>query len=253
MGVGSKPAARLSALVIGLVLLVAGHAVYGRVVAATVRPDPDRVRPAIGLADGVDFVPMATWRVYLVQLLNIAGLGPVFGPIMGALWGPQVFLWVVLGCILGGAVHDFLIGTIFLARRRSRWWLGFFPAVFMTVVTTTYILVEDVGCGLSPPLGTCLGLLVGVATAVWFLVRLPRLPAEPDPPVITTPPSEAERSGGGGRMLSGAVPRGRVWLRSSLCPSVSGRAMGSAGPGRALEGRALTLLRSPSYKGLTAD
>jgi hypothetical protein len=53
---------------------------------------------------------MPSWRVWLVQLLNIAGLGPVFGPIMGAVWGPQVFLWIVFGCILGGAVHDMLSG-----------------------------------------------------------------------------------------------------------------------------------------------
>jgi len=102
---------------VGLVLLVAGYAVYGRYVAATVRPDPNRVTPAIALADGVDYVPMSTWRIYLIQLLNIAGLGPVFGPILGALWGPQVFLWVVLGCILGGAVHDFLIGTMSIRNR----------------------------------------------------------------------------------------------------------------------------------------
>ncbi len=68
--------------------------------------------PAISMSDGVDFVAMPTWRVYLIQLLNIAGLGPVFGPIMGALWGPQVFLWIVLGTILGGAVHDFLSGAM---------------------------------------------------------------------------------------------------------------------------------------------
>lgn len=102
---------------VGLVLLVAGYAVYGRFVAATVRPDPNRVTPAIALADGVDYVPMPTWRIYLIQLLNIAGLGPVFGPILGALWGPQVFLWVVLGCILGGAVHDFLIGAMSIRNR----------------------------------------------------------------------------------------------------------------------------------------
>ncbi len=100
------------AFVIGLVLLVAGYVVYGRIVAATVSPDPNRPTPAVAMADGVDYVQMPTWRVYLVQLLNIAGLGPVFGPIMGALWGPQVFLWVVFGCILGGAVHDFLIGAM---------------------------------------------------------------------------------------------------------------------------------------------
>lgn len=96
----------------GIGLLVLGYVFYGRFVAQTVRPDPNRPTPAVRMADGVDFVAMPTWRVFLVQLLNIAGLGPVFGPIMGALWGPQVFLWVVLGAILGGAVHDFLAGAM---------------------------------------------------------------------------------------------------------------------------------------------
>jgi carbon starvation protein CstA len=92
--------------------LVAGYFLYGGFVARLVRPDPRRVTPAIARADGVDYVAMPTWRVYLIQLLNIAGLGPVFGPIMGALWGPQVFLWIVLGSIFGGAVHDFLSGVM---------------------------------------------------------------------------------------------------------------------------------------------
>jgi carbon starvation protein CstA len=100
------------AFLAGLVLLAGGYFLYGKLVASTVRPDPHRVTPAIALADGVDYVAIPTWRVYLIQLLNIAGLGPVFGPIMGALWGPQVFLWVVFGCILGGAVHDFLVGAM---------------------------------------------------------------------------------------------------------------------------------------------
>ena len=100
------------AFIAGLLLLVGGYFIYGKFVASTVHPDPSRVPPAIALADGVDYVAIPTWRVYLIQLLNIAGLGPVFGPIMGALWGPQVFLWVVFGCILGGAVHDFLVGAM---------------------------------------------------------------------------------------------------------------------------------------------
>jgi len=102
----------MAVFVSGLLLLAIGYLFYGRLAAAAVRPDPERLTPALRLADGVDYVPLPTWRVYLIQLLNIAGLGPVFGPIMGALWGPQVFLWVVFGCILGGGVHDFLIGSM---------------------------------------------------------------------------------------------------------------------------------------------
>ncbi len=94
--------------------LVAGYLFYGRFVEAAIRPDPARTTPALARADGVDFVAMPGWRVWLVQLLNIAGLGPVFGPIMGAVWGPQVFLWIVFGCILGGAVHDLLAGFMSL-------------------------------------------------------------------------------------------------------------------------------------------
>ncbi len=100
------------AFVAGLTILVLGYVFYGRVVESAVRPDPGRATPAVRLADGVDYVAMPTWRVYLVQLLNIAGLGPVFGPILGALWGPQVFLWIVFGCVLGGAVHDLLVGAM---------------------------------------------------------------------------------------------------------------------------------------------
>ena len=100
------------AFVGGLLLLLGGYVVYGRLTESAIVPEPDRPTPAYALADGVDFVAMSTWRVYLVQLLNIAGLGPVFGPILGALWGPQVYLWIVLGCILGGAVHDFLVGAM---------------------------------------------------------------------------------------------------------------------------------------------
>jgi len=105
------------AFVVGCLLLLAGYVFYGRLAERALSPDPSRTTPAFSQADGVDFVPMSTWRVYLVQLLNIAGLGPVFGPIMGALWGPQVFFWIVLGCIFGGAVHDFLIGFMSIRNK----------------------------------------------------------------------------------------------------------------------------------------
>ena len=96
-----------------VVLLIAGYFLYGRLVEWVFRPD-DRPTPAAAHPDGVDYVPMKTWRVFLVQLLNIAGTGPIFGALMGAVFGPVVFLWIVFGSILGGAVHDYMIGMISL-------------------------------------------------------------------------------------------------------------------------------------------
>ena len=84
---------------------------YGKFVEKVFQPD-NRKTPALQFNDGVDCVPMATWRVFLIELLNIAGTGPVFGALMGAVFGPVVFLWIVFGCILGGAVHDYLTGMI---------------------------------------------------------------------------------------------------------------------------------------------
>lgn len=96
---------------IALVLLLAGYLIYGKVVERIFAPD-DRPTPAKELADGVDYVEMPTWKVFLIQLLNIAGTGPIFGALMGAVFGPVVFLWIVFGCILGGAVHDYCTGMI---------------------------------------------------------------------------------------------------------------------------------------------
>ncbi len=100
-------------LVCALAILVAGYFVYGRVVERVFRPD-DRPTPATDHPDGVDYVPMKTWRVFLIQLLNIAGTGPIFGALLGAVFGPVVFLWIVFGSILGGAVHDYMSGMISL-------------------------------------------------------------------------------------------------------------------------------------------
>ena len=96
---------------ISLIVLVAGYMVYGRVTERIFTPD-DRQTPAVAINDGVDCVPMKTWKAFLVQLLNIAGTGPIFGALMGACFGPVVFLWIVFGSILGGAVHDYMSGMI---------------------------------------------------------------------------------------------------------------------------------------------
>lgn len=94
-----------------ILLLIGGYFFYGKLVEKVFRPD-DRPTPAIAHPDGVDYVPMKTWRVFLIQLLNIAGTGPIFGALMGAVFGPVVFLWIVFGSILGGAVHDYMSGMI---------------------------------------------------------------------------------------------------------------------------------------------
>ena len=96
-----------------LVLLIVGYFTYGKVVEKVFKPD-DRPTPAITMEDGTDYVPMKPWRVFLVQLLNIAGLGPIFGALAGAQWGSVVFLWITLGTIFAGAVHDYMSGMISL-------------------------------------------------------------------------------------------------------------------------------------------
>ena len=98
-------------LLISFAVLIIGFIVYGRLTEKIFAPD-DRQTPAIAINDGVDCVPMKTWKAFLVQLLNIAGTGPIFGALMGAVFGPVVFLWIVFGSILGGAVHDYMSGMI---------------------------------------------------------------------------------------------------------------------------------------------
>ena len=99
---------------ISLCALVLGYLLYGKFVERVFGPDPARTTPAISKADGVDFIPMPAWKVYMIQFLNIAGTGPIFGAIMGAKFGPSAFLWIVLGCIFAGAVHDYLSGMMSL-------------------------------------------------------------------------------------------------------------------------------------------
>ncbi|MBR4720230.1 MAG: carbon starvation protein A [Clostridia bacterium] len=98
-------------LFISFAVLFIGYILYGKAAEKVFSPD-DRATPAVTVNDGVDFVPMKTWKAFLVQLLNIAGTGPIFGALMGAVFGPVVFLWIVFGSILGGAVHDYMSGMI---------------------------------------------------------------------------------------------------------------------------------------------
>lgn len=96
---------------LALVALLIGYLLYGKFVERVFSPD-DRPTPAVANADGVDYIVMPTWKVFMIQFLNIAGTGPIFGAIMGAWYGPVAYLWIVFGCIFAGAVHDYLSGML---------------------------------------------------------------------------------------------------------------------------------------------
>ncbi|EXX89141.1 carbon starvation protein CstA [Paenibacillus darwinianus] len=100
-----------------IVLLIIGYFLYGKFVEKVFGVKETRTTPAYSMGDGVDYVPMGNKKNGLIQLLNIAGVGPIFGPILGALYGPVAFLWIVFGCIFAGAVHDYLTGMISIRNR----------------------------------------------------------------------------------------------------------------------------------------
>lgn len=100
------------AFALSIALLVGGYFLYSKHLEKIMDIDPNRPTPAVKMSDGIDYVPMSWWRVLLIQFLNIAGLGPIFGAIAGAMWGPVAFLWITLGTIFGGAVHDYFSGML---------------------------------------------------------------------------------------------------------------------------------------------
>ena len=102
--------------VAALAALILGYILYGAFVERVFGADPARKTPCYTHGDGVDYIPMPTWKVYLIQFLNIAGTGPIFGSIMGILFGPAAYLWIVFGSIFGGAVHDYLSGMISIRK-----------------------------------------------------------------------------------------------------------------------------------------
>lgn len=100
--------------IIALAVLIVGYFIYGTYISKVFGVDSKRVTPVHTMADGVDFVVLPTWKIFLIQFLNIAGLGPIFGAIMGVMFGPAAFIWIVFGTIFAGAVHDFLSGMMSL-------------------------------------------------------------------------------------------------------------------------------------------
>ena len=139
-------------LFLSLAVLLAGFAVYGKITEKVFGPD-GRQTPAVAINDGVDCVPMKPWKAFLVQLLNIAGTGPIFGALMGACFGPVVLLWIVLGSILGGAVHDYMSGMISCRHggqsiaelsgiylgKAAKWFMRVFSVILLVLTGTVFV------------------------------------------------------------------------------------------------------------------
>ena len=159
---------------ISIALLVAGYFLYGRFTERFVGADPSRMTPAYELQDGVDFQPMATWKVFVIQFLNIAGLGPIFGAIMGAAYGPASYIWIVLGCIFMGAVHDFFAGMMSLRNGGANMpgitgkYLGNGMKVVMNVVVAFLLLAVGVSFVTGP--ADLIASLTGVNKEIWLYV-----------------------------------------------------------------------------------
>lgn len=104
----------MTLFIIAIAVLIGGYLIYGLLVEKILGVDPAAITPAYSSNDGIDYIPMPTWKVFLIQFLNIAGLGPIFGAIMGIAFGPAAFLWIVFGTILAGGVHDFILAMMSL-------------------------------------------------------------------------------------------------------------------------------------------
>jgi carbon starvation protein CstA len=102
---------------ISLIVLLLGYFFYSKIIERIAGIDPTRETPAYSMNDGVDYMPMPWWRIFLIQFLNIAGLGPIFGAVAGAMWGPVAFLWIVLGSVFAGAVHDYFSGMLSIKHK----------------------------------------------------------------------------------------------------------------------------------------
>src|SRR6056297_446759 len=103
--------------VVSISVLILGYFFYSRYIERIFGADGTRPTPATTMTDGVDYMPMPWWRVFLIQFLNIAGLGPIFGAIAGAMWGPVAFIWIVMGAIFAGAVHDYFSGMLSIKHK----------------------------------------------------------------------------------------------------------------------------------------
>lgn len=150
-----------------IVFLIAGYFTYGRFVEKTFGSDPGGAIPAREMADGIDYVPLPTWKAFCIQVLNIAGLGPIFGPILGALYGPAALFWIVIGAIFAGAVHDYYSGMLSFRNKGASVpevvgkFMGMPARMVMRVVSMALMILVGVVFILGP--ANLLGSLTGLS------------------------------------------------------------------------------------------
>ncbi len=159
---------------VSIVLLIVAYFTYGKFVEKTFGVDHERKTPAIANQDGVDFVPMKKQKNAMIQLLNIAGTGPIYGPIMGALFGPAAFIWIVFGSIFAGAVHDYLTGMISIRNKGAHIpelagkFLGKFPRHLVNAFALLLLLL--VGTVFATTSGSLLHILLDGHVALWIIL-----------------------------------------------------------------------------------
>ena len=157
---------------ISLIALLLGYLLYGRYVERVFSPD-DRPTPVVLHADGLDYVPMPYWKVFMIQFLNIAGTGPIFGAIMGAKFGPSAYLWIIFGCIFAGAVHDYLSGMLSIRHdgidlpSLVRKYLGAATARVLLVFTIVLLVMVGIVFVYSP--AEILGHMAG-SKVMWMVI-----------------------------------------------------------------------------------
>ncbi|MGM9922293.1 MAG: carbon starvation protein A [Bhargavaea sp.] len=171
---------------LSIMLLIVGYFTYGKYVEKVFGPKNERPTPAYVNGDGVDYVPMSTPKNSLIQLLNIAGTGPVFGPIAGALYGPVAFIWIVVGCIFAGAVHDYLTGMISIRNKGAHLpelaskFLGnimkhvvnIFALLLLILVGTVFVTSPAMLLNVIFDGKVALGILVGIIFLYYVLATL---------------------------------------------------------------------------------
>ncbi len=167
-----------------IALLVVGYFIYGTIVEKIFSPDPNRVTPAVAMEDGVDYMVMPKWKLILIQVLDIAGIGPIFGPILGALYGPAALVWIVVGCIFAGAVHDYFSGVLSLRNNGASIpevvgeYMGMSARQVMRVFSFVLLMLVGVVFVLSPAklltdlTGINTGIFVACIFAYYFLATI---------------------------------------------------------------------------------